>query len=72
MNEKKIPENIDGFTKTLHIGFTIAGSIALFVFLGIRLDENFNTGSIFTLIGFFWGIIGSNLYVYFKYFKSRP
>ncbi len=72
MSENRSSEYFSGFSKIIHIGFTIAGSILAFTYIGIIIDNKFDTNVLFTVIGFIWGITGSNLYIYFKYLRTIP
>lgn len=62
------PDENSGFAKSvrevgpyLGLGLQLAVTIVTMVFLGSWLDQNFNTGYIFTLIG---GIVGISAGIY--------
>ena len=52
---------MNNYSKVLNIGFSMAGTIALSIILGIKLDEMLSTKVVFTILG---TILGSFLSFY--------
>ena len=59
MNSEKEPKiNSQGYTKWLGFGLEFCGVLAIFCYLGYKLDEKLKTSPWFLLAGFFVGFSG--------------
>jgi ATP synthase protein I len=56
----------------MQLGLTMAGSILLFLFIGLKLDKWLNTRGLFTVIFILLGIVGGGVTVYRQIMATFP
>ena len=61
---------MSSFEKTGTWGLTVVAGILVMSWCGIKLDEHFETGILFTLLLFFWGFVSAFIFLYLRLKKS--
>ena len=65
-------KQLDSYIKYSSLGFQMGGTIALFCWLGLKIDEWFNTQTPYFTTGFSLFGVGASLYVVLKQLINKP